>query len=373
MVKRILFAILLVVFALTGRAQLMTEVTNPQNQIKVEVSEAVELMSILSRTAGYQEYCMDLAGQYTKDTEAWFANYKNHPIIAYYQELHTNQGISYDAVMSMAIHLEIVKGKVKFIGEKSDLGKRWENVDINPFVELLNKFYKDTRFHQFFEQHQAFYNEGLKSYETNVMQFFHQDWYSRFYGTEPVEQFRFIVGFTIGGHNYGPSRQLPGQPKEVFSICGYYLTPNTGQPFWDASILIHEFNHSFVNPLLDNPANAAMMKNVGQRLLQFSQPEMQNQAYNEWEIVINESIVRAAVYIYICEYGLVNRGTTNLLFEEVWHKGFRWLPELVAALKNYAANRDQYKTLNDFYPEIARCLTEYITKESERMQKVLQP
>ena len=373
MVKRILFAILLVIFALTGRAQLLTEVTNLQNQIKVEVSEAVELMSILSRTAGYQEYCMDLSGQYTKDTEAWFANYKNHPIIAYYQDLHTNQGISYDAVMSMAIHLEIVKGKVKFIGEKSDLGKRWENVDINPFVEFLNKFYKDTRFHQFFEQHQAFYNEGVKSYETNVMRFFHQDWYSRFYGTESVEQFRIIVGFTNGRQNYGPSRQLPGQSKEVFSICGYCLNPNTGQPFWDASVLIHEFNHSFVNPLLDNPANAAMMKEVGQRLFQFSQPEMQNQAYKEWETVINESIVRAAVYIYLCEYGLVSRGTTTLLFEEVWHKGFRWLPELVAALKNYAANRDQYKTLNDFYPEIARCLTEYITKESERMQKVLQP
>ena len=41
-------------------------------QLKVEVSEAVELMSILSRTAGFEEYSKDLAGQYTKDTEEWF-------------------------------------------------------------------------------------------------------------------------------------------------------------------------------------------------------------------------------------------------------------------------------------------------------------
>ena len=373
MIRKTFLTLMLALFVLAGRAQLMTGATNPQGQIKAEVSETVELMAVLSRTSGYQEYCMDQAGQYTKDTEAWFAEYKNHPIIAYYQDIRAKHDISHDAVMTMAIHLEIDKGKVKFIGEKADLGKRWENVDVDAFVDQLNKFYKDTRFRQFFEQHQAFYNDGLKSYETNVLQFFHQEWYSRFYGTEPVEQFRIIIGFGNGGHSYGPNRQLPGQPKEVFSICGYCLNPTTGQPFWDAAVLIHEFNHSFVNPLLDNPTNAAMMEKVGQKLLQFSQPEMESQAYNDWHTVINESIVRAAVYIYMREYGLVNRGTTNFLFEEVWRKGFRWTPELVAALQNYTANRGQYKTLNDFYPEIAACLTEYVKKETERLQKVLQP
>ena len=58
-----------------------------QNLIKVEVSETVELMAILSRMAGLREYNMDMAGQYTQDTEAWFSPYKGHPIIAYYQGL----------------------------------------------------------------------------------------------------------------------------------------------------------------------------------------------------------------------------------------------------------------------------------------------
>ena len=50
-----------------------------ESQIKVEASETVELMSVLSRTAGFREYCMDMAGQYSKDTEIWFAPYKEHP------------------------------------------------------------------------------------------------------------------------------------------------------------------------------------------------------------------------------------------------------------------------------------------------------
>ena len=191
-----------------------------QNLIKVEVSETVELMAILSRMAGLREYNMDMAGQYTQDTEAWFSPYKGHPIIAYYQGLHNNNSISYDAVMSMAVHLEITKGEVRFVGDKTDLEKRWQDVDIEDFMKRINQFYTDTRFHKFFTEHSAFYDEALRTYEANVMTYFHQDWYPKFYGTEPAEVFRVIIGFTNGGGNYGANRHLPGQAKEVFAICG---------------------------------------------------------------------------------------------------------------------------------------------------------
>ena len=98
---------------------------------------------------------------------------------------------------------------------------------------------------------------------------------------------------------------------------------------------------------------------------------MERQAYNDWRIVVNESIVRAAVFIYIKDYNLVNRGTGDFLFQEVWRKGFRWTPELVACLRNYTANREQYKTLADYYPEIARQLGKYIEDETTRLQNVL--
>ena len=93
-------------------------------QIKVETSETVELMSIISRTAGFREYCMDNGGQYTSDTETWFSTYGQHPTVAYIKELRKNYGISYDAVMSMAVHLDTDGHKVSFTGEKSDLEKR---------------------------------------------------------------------------------------------------------------------------------------------------------------------------------------------------------------------------------------------------------
>ena len=193
-------------------------------QIKSEVSETVELMGILSRTAGFQEFSNDLAGQYSKDTEAWFAQYREHPTVTYYKELRAKNGIAYDRVTNMAVHLEIEKGKVKLIGNRSELTGGWQDIDLDDFIKRLNKFYADTRFHDFFEQHQDFYNDFLKQYDTNVMPYIHTDWYGKFYnGTGSDEHFRIIIGFTYGSTNNGASRQLPGQPREVFAMSS--ITP----------------------------------------------------------------------------------------------------------------------------------------------------
>ena len=325
-------------------------------QIKSEVSETVELMGILSRTAGFQEFSNDLAGQYSKDTEAWFAQYREHPTIAYYKELRAKNGIAYDRVTNMAVHLEIEKGKVKLVGNRDELIGGWKNVDLNDFIKRLNKFYADTRFHDFFEQHQTFYNDFLKAYDKNIIAI-KPEWYGQFYnGAAPAEQFRIIIGFTYGTTNNGASRQLPGQPLEVFAVCGYCINSQTGRPNFDSSLPLHEFNHSFVNPLLEKAENEKAMQEVGQKLFQRSQSAMKQQAYNDWHIVINESLVRAAVIVYLYENGF-NQFVSSMLNVETMQNGFPWMLDVVSALRYYSTHREQYPTLNDFYPEIARFLS----------------
>ena len=325
-------------------------------QIKSEVSETVELMGILSRTAGFQEFSNDLAGQYSKDTEAWFAQYREHPTVTYYKELRAKNGIAYDRVTNMAVHLEIEKGKVKLVGNRAELTGGWQNVDLDDFIKRLNKFYADTRFHDFFEQHQTFYNDFLKAYDKNIIAI-KPEWYGQFYnGTAPTEQFRIIIGFTYGTTNNGASRQLPGQPRELFAVCGYCINSQTGRPNFDSSLPLHEFNHSFVNPLLEKAENEKAMQEVGQRLFQLSQSAMKQQAYNDWHIVINESLVRAAVIVYFYENGF-NQFVSSMLNVETMQNGFPWMLDVVSALRYYSTHREQYPTLNDFYPEIARFLS----------------
>ena len=351
---------------------MLAAVTFVNAQIKVEVSETVELMAILSRTAGFREYCMDMGGLYTKDTETWFASYKQYPAVVYMKDLRRKYNIGYDAVMTMAINLKTDGKKVTMTGEKLNLGNRWQNIEIDTFLVHLSQFYADTRFHDFYTQHQSFYESVLRTYEKNVMQYFHQDWYPRFYGTKPTERFRVVIGFTNGGGNYGPSRQLPGQPKEVFAICGYSIDEKTGKAFENgteyAATLIHEFNHSFVNPLYD--ANADQLLPIGEKLLERYYRGMSNQAYRNAASVINESIVRAAVIIYMQENGFSDEQIKAEMYDQI-ARDFLWMPELVTALRYYTWHRSNYKTLGDYNPEIAKCLEKYLKVETERIENAL--
>ena len=364
--KKILLMAVLALFAMTMQAQ-----------VKAEVSETVELMSILSKIAGFEEYNMDMAGQYTTDTETWFAPFKDHPMIGYFQRLRENYGIAYNAPAGLGVNLEIDGGKIKMVGKKELLDNRWFNVDLNDFVARLNQFYIDTRFHEFFQQHETFYNDVLQQYQANVMKYFNQDWYSRFYGTELGEVFRLIVGFTNGGSNYAATREIPGQPKESFSICGYWIYPQMGSVLdpknakqHAAPTLIHEFNHSFVNPLQEIEKNAAILGDIPQRLLEQDVDIMSQQAYPDPKTVFNESVVRAATVIYMMENGFTVDEVENELMSHVM-RGFKWTPELVAALRDYTSQRNKYPTLGDFYPQIAKVLKNYLDAESKRMDKRL--
>lgn len=346
-----------------------------QAKVNVEVSETVELLSALSRTAGYPEYNMNMGSQYTQDLDNWFAPFKDHPIINYYQGLRENFSIAYNAPMDLAVNLVIDDGHLKFVGDKSCMDNRWAHVDIDGLVDLLNQFYTDTRFHEFYQQHQDFYQDILRQYEANVMQYFNQDWYPRFYGTEPGEVFRLILGFANGGNNYAAQRQFPGQPKENFSICSYWAHPQMGSILdpgnakkYAAPTLIHEFNHSFVNYLQEIDKNAKLLGDIPNQLLNQNYDIMEQQAYPEGRIVFNESVVRAATILYMMENGYSPEEVRYELNDQL-SCGFSWMPELVTALRDYNTHRNKYPTLNDFYPQIAKVLRQYLDTQQKRLAK----
>jgi hypothetical protein len=47
------------------------------------------------------------------------------------------------------------------------------------------------------------------------------------------------------------------------------------------------------------------------------------------------------------------------------------MPELVTALRHYSKHRSRYKTLDDYYPEIAKCLEKYLKAETGRIENAL--
>lgn len=336
-----------------------------------QVNENVELMSILSRMAGFPEYNMDMAGQYIKDMDNYFKDNTEHQAVHYMKELRNKYGISYDAIMSMAVHLDNRNGTLSLIEEDiPTLEKRWKNVDKDEFLSYLNNFYKDTKFNEFFRSHKDLYEKGLKSYQDNVINHFDIDWYSDFYGNEPQETFSVIIGFCNGGGNYGVNRQITGKMKEVFAIVGYYVdkkeTPMYSKEYLPT--LIHEFNHSFINHYLDEnkyPIYVKQLEPAATNLFISSHWSMSKQAYGNWKTMINESLVRAAVICYMLDNEYEPEEIRNVLLEQV-QRNFRWMPELVSLLRKYEKKQSKYGNFEKFYPNIIKFFKEYSQKENER-------
>lgn len=344
--------------------------------LEPKVNENVELMSLLSRLAGFPEYSMNLAGQYIVDINSYFGKYTDHPAVLQMRELRSKYGISFDAVMSMAVHLNVENNKFTILPEEENtLEKRWTNVDKENFLKLLSQFYQDSDFPKFFTEHQSLYQKGIQSYKDHVMKKFDQSWYPEFYGKAPQESFSVIIGFGNGGGNYGTNRHLKGQKKEIFAIVGYYVD-KTGVPQYNEGYLptlIHEFNHSFINYLLDDtiyPQNVKLLEKSGNLLLQSSLWAMSKQAYGNWKTVINESLVRAAVICYMLDKKYSEESIRKELTEQL-QRNFRWMPELVQVLRKYQDNRTKYHSLEAFYPEIIRFFDKYTEAQENKIKSAI--
>lgn len=289
--------------------------------------------------------------------------------------LRNKYGISFDAVMSMAIHLDNQNGTFSLIDEDSTtLEKRWKNVDKDEFLSYLNNFYKDTKFHEFFNAHKSLYERGIKAYVDSVINHFDANWYSDFYGNEAQETFSVIIGFCNGGGNYGVNRQIKGQKKEVFAIVGYYVdkedTPMYSKEYLPT--LIHEFNHSFINYFLDEnkyPEHVKELEPEASDLFKSSQWSMSKQAYNSWKTMINESLVRASVICYMLDKEYKPEEIKNELLDQV-QRNFRWMPELVCLLRKYEKKQSKYDNFENFYPNIIDFFKEYAKKENKRFDMI---
>lgn len=335
-----------------GFANSQTGTANPPTP---RVDERVELLSIVFRLAGNGEYHMDLLPAYSAEIDRYFVPYKDHPCV---QMAHTlaekDDGVGFDAVMSMAISLSPppeLKPLVTFTPAIPD--KRWSEVDAEKFLRLLRDFYRDSKFAAFYAAHQAMYQTAEERF-TTTLKAVDFGWYQRFYGKGRDLTYHLILGMNNGGANYGPRLLHPDGRVELFSIIGCWTHDETGNATYPPdqgylATIIHEFNHSFVNPAVDDHWKDF---SGAEQVYTTVADQMERGAYGDAKAMVYESLVRAAVIIYFRESGEDGRKNLKRIREEQRY-GFFWMDQLVEKLKLYEAQRVQYPTFSSYVPQIA--------------------
>lgn len=73
--------------------------------VTAKVDQRVELMSIVSRLAGYEEYVQNDFKLHENVVDRHFDTYKRHPAVKFAKKIDGSIQVGHDAVMKMAVHL----------------------------------------------------------------------------------------------------------------------------------------------------------------------------------------------------------------------------------------------------------------------------
>ena len=369
--------VLAATICLTTLVTVMAAEKQPQPpSVRVAVDPRVELFSIIFRLAGNEEYTRGRVESYVKDVDAHFGRYQKHPAVEKARQLRQKRGISFDAPMSMAVHLtDAIKlePKAPLNPWPATLDRRWKEKDAQEFLEAARQFVRDTSYQEFFEKHRPLYEVTESRMRALLDKEAHWQWFGDFFGQKSAPSFTVTFLLLTSGNCYGPSFQPAQGEKEFYCVLGVWKTDREGQPkFTDdiLPILIHEFCHSYANGFVDR--HASELKAASEKLYAPLASAMQSQNYGHPKTLLYESMVRALVVRYVARYGGPEAAQKTIAEEKL--RKFLWVGELSDRLKEYELHRDQYPDLDAFAPEIVRFFNEYadtFNREYKEQQRTL--
>ncbi len=334
------------------------------------VDKRTELLSIVFRLAGNFEYNDDVYRSYVSDIHGHFDKFKDHPLIAFATEMRDKNGVSFDAVQAMAIHLEQPPSLNPLVPFSSKVPeRRWGQENALKFAGLLKQFYSDAKCEDFFNAQEGVYKTAKERFMP-VYKALEVTWYKQYYGEQPEGSLNIIIGLGLGGGNYGPKVVYPNGSEALYAIMGTWSIDSNNKPSYTVEnclpTLIHEFNHSYVNSLIKKHEEA--FEGAGTKLFGLVKAGMGSQHYTSWQTMMNESLVRASVIRYLLKHNPDGKEARSQLISD-FGRGFFWMKGLVETLGVYEKNRDQYPTLESYLPVLAEFYNG-VAIESEKMFEI---
>ena len=346
--------------------------TLAEEQLSVEVDARVELMSVIFRLAGHPEYNMtNSQSPYSRDVEARFGEFRAHPAVQKARALRGSHGVTYDAVMSMAVHINnttALREKYPFDKHPPRLDERWTVEDAREFLEHARDFVKATEFNDFFDEHTPYYEVAQERLSEQLAKHTYRAWFDKFFGARPTATFTVIPGLLIGGQNYGVGMRYPTGRETISPVLGAWNWDDEGYPVYGDdyhALIVHEFCHSYTNSLvLDREDD---LRAAGERIFRHCAETMRRQNYGTWQTMMCESLVRASVVRYLADND--SKVEARREADRQVELGFLWVPKLADLWEIYAADREKYKTPEEFMPRVVAFFNEYVDTYEQEIQR----
>ena len=321
-------------------------------------SETVELMGLLWRLAGADEYSQCEVGTIVDSADKYFASMMNHRAVKlakqYYQ-----QGIAYDAVTGYANQLIINDlGMILFDSDYLEGSNtsfdRWSDKQKNDMLSALNDFYETSKFHDWFVSTYVEQQQAIASFK----QVCNMDytWFDRYYGENDKISSRIILSFMIGNHNNGISLKRKDGTLLLTPVYGSLYQNGENVKFGgDMNLVVHEFSHPYCNPLIY--ANWSSISSKSEEVFNRVRFIMESQAYSDAKTMMCETLVRSSAISYMKTHNLGYLVGKTLAYEE--SNGFIMVRYLVKTLEKREQDAAKYATLSDFMPVLIEAINNF--------------
>lgn len=327
-----------------------------------------ELVSILCRLAGFQEYSQCYLTDYAAEVDEYFAPMRDHAALKQLREELAGT-MRYDRAMNVALYQPMADGR--FVVKDSSLWGEQQHVRNNErilarFMENSNDFIAKSNFWQFYEDHKPFYSKVEAAMQANL-DLIDMDWFDQYFKLYPHQEKHVYTSVLNGPSNYGTQPVVEDGVAHLKVVMGCCFRGQDGGPAYQTSTLVpmivHEFCHSYCNPLCLEHFEA--MSDALARVFHKNASLLSAQAYPTPLIMSFETFVRASV-IYYMEQHFPDYNAADALANEE-ELGFILAPTVLEALRSRDMVR--YPSMESYMPVMVERVNAFSIKDYYRAAK----
>ena len=326
-----------------------------RDNVIISIDERLELACIAFRLAGAEEYQTSFIPNYSNTVDEYFSSYKNHKLIHFINDIRSKYNFAYSVPAKAALMTEIqgdrivISENVNIPLEISMMPDCWDEDIFIEYIQLLNSFYTDSDFNNFFISNEKFYKSSLKN-SSDIVSRLDMKWFQDFFGKEP--KLTIYLGPLLASANYSLFNLSENESSEINIpiYIGLMEGVDDSGSINDLQIpiIVHEMSHYYTRQLVDkcydqiSSSMEFVYSNVREQMLRIG--------YGSARAMTGEWFNELFVNIYLSQDQVFNdnrfyvAGNVNV--------GYWWMRRAVQFMDNFLYNRDKYASLDDFIPQL---------------------
>lgn len=351
-----------------------------QKEIHIEINENIESIGIILDLSDLGDFILKNSQdqknyEFIRLIRKKFKNYQNHPAVLKFNKLnelnlaHFNH-FYYGLSFSKLPEFKLIHPRYDEFYTSARFNKTKIDSLLNDFDISIRNFYNEAKLKEYFKKNKAIYRKITSEINSiipkNIISVMEN------YFGEHGNKYIICPSPTIpNGWNFGP------EIKTKLSNIFYYLsgpsydlkpkredlsriTNNDSLGFNDkeyiTELAIHEFGHSFVR-FLDKKANKQLIEKLSYLNTDKLNKNLERIGEGtKWTVGFEEHLVRASEIIVWRKLGKKEIADKKLKYEYE-KEGLLYINEFVNSLEKYENNRKKYKTLESFFPELIKNLS----------------